>query len=529
MVYYFGTPDQVKADEAYERQDYYTALSHYHRALETLNRYAAQPHFHPPSSFYDAVCYVNVEIAHTQCMVILSSMENERFSLQETEALWQQIRGKIPEILQVFNRIKNHSHVKCNQEFIDDLLRLVSETCEQVSDELLDLQDNESSIAARLALLEASKSWIAEAIHYRHQAGLRSIEQHLGYLNILESLFKLNANRETVTEMLSTIENSQLLTMELPITQTLEVYYYQALAAFELQNEDCAVFLDRCQQLLEGLDSSASELVVVEETKSLINRYKRYNPASEERDEMDDSDFDSDRMDDTGFSAPSSEYQSDSPSTSSQGSLSVTLWGLATAATTVASASHSPSPAPQNQANAWLFFQPPTESATTMRVMAAMRSITDTAQNEKFFANLLSIVGDYFYRHCQVKFKNRMLMAHDLYSAALAIDPDHHVAKANQYHVRHFPDVRDNLRFASKGDRHQDSRSAFLEAIEEVCLQLDVLALQHKAPILEEMIESVAATIESKNIAGQVSAQVADTLRQHFNRTTHQPIAYSAH
>lgn len=526
MVYYFSTPDQVKADDAYVNGDYHSALGHYQHALETLNRYAAQPHFHPPTAFYDALCYVNAEIAHTQCMVILSSMENERFSLQETETLWQQIRGKIPEILQVFNRIRNDSHVKCNQEFIDDLLKLASETCEQVSDELLDLGDNESSLAVRLAQLQASKTWLAEAIKYRHQAGLSSIEQQLGYLNILESLFKANANRETLTEMLSTIETSQLLKIELPRTQELEVYYYQAFAAFELQNEDCAVFMDHCQHLLDGLDSSTSELVVVEDARSLINRYRGQIPVSEDTDDMDISGFDSDRMDDTEYDAPLSEYTPDITLTSSQqGNLSGTPW--APAAT--AAPRHSTGSAAQNQANAWLFFHPPAESTSTRAVLAAMLSITDKSRNEKFLANLLSIMADYFYKHCQIKFKNRLLIANDLYSAALAIYPHHQVAKTNQYHVQHFTEVRDNLRFASREYRHQNARHTFLEAIEEICLQLDVLAPQNNADILEEMIESVAATIESQDIAGPVSAQVAYTLRQHFDRTIHQPIGYAAH
>ncbi|MDX1836372.1 hypothetical protein DIZ81_01920 [Legionella taurinensis] len=523
MVYYFGTPDQVKADEAYVSGNYHEALTHYHRALETLNRYAAQPHFHPPSAFYDALCYVNVEIAHTQCMIIQTSIDDGRFSQQETETLWQQIRGKIPEIIQVFERIRNHSHIKCDQAFINNLLSLASETCEKISDELLDLQDNQEFLPARLALLQAGKSWIREAIHYRHQAGLSSIDQHLSYLNALESLFKLDPNPETMNEMLSYTESSQLLTTALPATLELEVCYYRALAAFELRKDDCGLFMARCQRLIDGLDPSASELLVVDDTNALIKRYRNPLPSPDPHDYADDH-LDSDSMDDSAFEEPPMDDDSNVMPTPPQPDI-VPPTRPAAAATSPLTAG--PSPLPTNS-SPWLFFQPPVEHTGTMNVVTAMRAITDQAKNEKFFANILSVAGDYFYQHCQFKFKNRLLMANDLYTAALSIDPNHVVARANQKQIQRFPEIRDNHRFAMRGTRQQDPRSFFIQAIEDIGLQLEVLTPQRIQDILAEMIQSVAATIEAKNIAGSSSHQVAETLRNHFNQAD-QSISHSAY
>lgn len=506
MVYYFGTPDQVKADEAYVSGDYHAALTHYYRALETLNRYAAQPHFHPPSAFYDAVCYVNVEIAHTQCMIIQTAIDDDRFSQQETEMLWQQIRGKIPEIIQVFERIRNHSHVKCDQAFINNLLVLASETCEKISDELFDLQDNQEP-PARLALLQAGKSWIREAIQYRRQAGLSSVDQHLSYLNTLESLFKLDANPETMNEMLSYTESSQLLVTVLPATLELEVCYYRALAAFELQKDDCELFMARCQRLIDGFDSSANDLIVVDDAKALINRYRGSFSTPDAFDRADDY-LDPDRMDDSGFE----ERPMEDDSNVMPNFFSATM---PAAAASQLAAGTSPL---LNNPKPWLFFQPSVESTGTMQVVAAMRAITDHAKNEKFFANILSVAGDYFYKNCRVKFKNRMLMANDLYTVTLSIDPNHGVARANQKQIQRFPEVRDNRLFAMKGNQHQDPRSAFIQAIEDIGLQLEVLAPQTMQRILDEMVQSIAMTIESKNIAGALSHHVADTLRNHYNQ-----------
>lgn len=523
MKYYFDSPEQIKGDKAYNAHDFSRALIHYKHALNTLNQVAAQRDFKPRTSFYDELAYVLSTVITTQADAIRASI-GEDFDDTTLQAQWSEIPGFLSEMMSVYKEIELSEKKETTPEIISMAYKAASNCCEAISDALIDAlseggAENEDKVLSALR-------WLKHAINYLEE-GLLTVDPslHIGYLSILERAYKANPmNKSHLEEISSYIEAKTLLQLELAPMQVLEVNSYLLLIAIERQEKERAMMIYRqCQTLMTDSQEIDHESLLVEDIGKLFQKLsalpQKESPvvscqfsmllAVAER-EMQavglkkmECDVDCEEVSSPNGLIPFDTAASNSPL--------VSLAPSATFFTPFVAVSAELLPQ-KNHAEVFL---------------KTMKHIAHHYQDSKFLANVLSIIGDFYYHSASLPFKNIPLIAFELYENTLRLDDTHLVAKARLHQLYHVSPANKRMIDEHKHyAKSTPSASAAMAAptlfntiIEENILQIETLLLtgaDKMGAFLDRLVEYVAKNIVEKRIAGSKSKLIADELLSQY-------------
>lgn len=536
MRYYFNTPAQINGDRAYNARDFTKALSHYKKGLHKLKQVAAKDTFKPDHTFYDELASVLNSIVVAQADAI-RSMIAQNFDYAEVETQLNEIPDFLNEMMIGYKEIESLPRRSTKSQDILIAYKAAAMCYEEISDTLMDSMATEtgSNPADENTALCALKC-LKQAINYLEAAQLQvDSSKHIGCLGIMEKAYKINpSNKQMLEDMSAYIDDHALFDRELEPMEILEIKSYLLLIAIEKKNRGRAVEIhEQCLKLMTdsvGIDQGS---YLLEDLGQLFKKIPSIASAASEFPSGLPSMFQSLlEVAELEINAERVKKKTElaeivgNPSAQAQKHVSFAL------------AKSNPAPT---------FFSPVVARATAAMVPqnneaeVFMRVIKDLAshyQDPKFLANILSMIGDFYYVTKSFPFKNIPLIAYELYENTLCLDPAHDVAKARMGQIYH--SSRMNARII-KTHKHLANPIAppssslpllsfFNNAIEEHVLQIETLSLTSSdklGQVFNDLIEFMAKNMVEKSIAGRKSHAIADDLLKRF-RTTDEVQASSA-
>lgn len=523
-MFYFNTPDQINGDIAYNNEDYITALDHYDRALETLNRFAASNQT-STKQFYDAYTHVLMDVITTTCLILDSLPEN----LNER---WAALPGLIQAMQNTWVIIKDSRERESTQQKINEVYLRVAQTCEFLSDKIVDELDDNGALKTsqqERELLRSAARWMERAIEYNHLSTKPvKLSTHLGYLYLLERQFKNTQSERLLLQIHEHLENNHLLEKEWKPINRLEVLSYALRVgsiAYAAQIKDMIL---ECKHIIRGLSEEELELSLISEINEYINRH---SAPKRKRVEKEPTRLVAQR---SNLAASSSRMATDSDANE-----------LAELASSTSTASTKPPPftiiEPQTAPSLPpmpAFFQPQPVAATALpaaipvnKVWAFQQAIDSvisiTAVNPKFLANLSSIIADYFrdYKNVPIPSQNSIIIAANYYQQALSFDPAHVRAKQVYENLhKHHKIINYFLRYNQTFffDYTKTNSERFSQSIQDLFLELESYIPNDEDRlngIAQGLFDLLTTTLEKNNLMGHRTRELINNMRSIFDET----------
>ncbi|WP_131794952.1 hypothetical protein [Fluoribacter gormanii] len=568
MGFYFNTYRQEEGDKAYNEQRYEDALTHYSEALKTLHMHAAAQKVRH-TDFYDALVYVLSEILTTKLFIIQREAQDSNFAVVANH--WQDIPGLLHEMeLTHKEHLKKSKHAFSNKEKVISKVRLLlAKICEEVSDALAD-QLEEDDAEVYLELLKQAIEWIKRGIHFQVKTeGTTKLSSSLGYLNLLERLYKKTQDEAHIRVMSEYINEHNLLerTIKSPLRK-LELLSYVARVAL-VNHQDIHELTLECKALYDLVPEDERDNPILDDLQSLLDLVPQKD--GEEYEVENDEPY---VMDDTHTTSVLLEEPPAYPITFDQLSertypvdMLVDAQSLSSEPTEVSTFSsssmdtmpsdqvmtHSPSfslpfsvqgfsPAPQPT-----FFSSPSrvqsledELPHSRALQLGLEKITAHSENPRFIANLLSLVADFFhkYKARYVQKQNAIVLAHDLYQKVFKIDPQHHRAseKLKNISTQHqrligsyqFYSNRPQSPIPTAAARTSEAKHCFSQALEELIIQLESLLMNQPAKI-RITIDELACFIEEQLSNGAITANPSPEIGQMLKTAFEEGLKNSMH
>ncbi|WP_419421332.1 hypothetical protein ACNVED_14805 (plasmid) [Legionella sp. D16C41] len=544
MHYYFNTPDQIAGDEAYNLGEYTQALTHYKHALETLNQLASQRNFKRRNNFLYAFTYVACEIILTTYEAIRVTInDQETFNYEPINNLWKEVPGLVFELETVYAEMHPNNNKTIIKAKMEQCYTVLAELSETISDEFNDRLDETANERDILAALE----WLAKAIDYSKRAnGSIDINLHLGYLHLLEKGYKANLDKYFLNDIRHYISNNKLLDLPLTPMQTLEILSYQFLVATADNDHTTNQLIQKFADLLSNSDVDKDH-PIIEEIEDLITKVpadthleidsikkRRLNKADEPSDSDDHEDnvitkkspkkskyVISEDSDVEEMSTSHTEPESMLPINDHTDTESMLL-------VTEIQAFYPKDllTIPSILGNTATFFTNKDdiakkvtfeEEAHSRAVVKTFTKIVEKASNPEFLANVLSLIGDFYYEK-KLPLKNTPLLASELYQAVLLINPKHAVAKERSISMSNHPIIKDNNRYRGRTIFSQESISSiFTKAIKNLVVQIEAFSSEDIAKInkiLDANVLYVTEKLMKNNIAGSKSVEIANEINK---------------
>ncbi|STX52397.1 Uncharacterised protein [Legionella busanensis] len=574
MHYYFNTPDQIAGDEAYNELNFTKALTHYNRALQTLNHLASQRKFKRNNDYRYALTYVICEIVQTKCDAIKEIIENQEiFNFDSLRKLWTEIPGLINELESVFNEMgdKGKDAIK---ERIEVNYKLLAEVCDLISEELSDGLEDESLQESDIL---SALSWLTRSIDYFKRANLPiQMELHLGYLNLLEKAYKCNSDKNHLLQITQYIINNKLLDLPLTSTQALEMLSYQLLVAIKSNDSSSAKYLIKKFGELSSAPDIDRDNYILDDIQSLIDKFtdKQEDDSVKKRkfskaDKISATDKDHYILEDTESLSEKLNAQEKNDSVkkrrlrkadktsliaedggeaeviknSSKQAKNVILEDTGIEEMNVVNQTTENIPTPMNAQPSYpkdlpsvsqtidrTFFGKNTKTAKKVSFkendysyvspfIKTFEKLSEQFANPEFLANILCLNAD-FYNKTALPIKNTRLLSRELYESALLIVPNHPVASVRK-NINHAT-IRDNNHYGSQSSFTTDKnpKAIFIEAIEALTMQLEAFTadnIEKINGILNSNVSFVTNNIVSKNIAGRQSAEIAKQIQGRYH------------
>ncbi|PWY54169.1 hypothetical protein DGG96_18325 [Legionella qingyii] len=566
MGFYFNTYRQEEGDRAYNEQRYEDALTHYSEALKTLHMHAAtQTTRH--IDFYDALVYVLSEILTTKLFIIQREAQNANFAVVISH--WQDIPGLLHEMkLTHKEHLKTSKHAFSNKEkVISKVHSLLAKICEEVSDELVD-QLEEDDAEVNLQVLTQSIEWMKRAIHFQVKTeGATKLSSSLGYLNLLERLYKRTQDGTHIRVMSEYIIEHNLLekTMKSPLRK-LELLSYVARVAL-FNHQDISELTLECKTLYDLVPEDERDNPILDDLQSLLHLIPQKDG---EEDDYEVENNDPEVMDDTNFTLGSLEDLSVDSITLDQideracpVDMLAELQSLSSETTegsTLPSSSTNPLSSDQEMAYSSSFsgqsfwqtalptiFSSPSQVQSlenevphSRALQQGLEKITTHSENPRFIANLLSLVADFFnkYKARYVQKQNAIVLAHDLYQKVFKIDPQHHRASEKLKDIRtqhlrlissyQFYSHRPQSPIPTVTARISEAKHCFSQALEELIIQLESLLMNQPAK-LRITIDELACFIGEQLSKGAITANPSPEIGQMLKSAFEEELKNSAH
>ncbi|WP_058515107.1 hypothetical protein [Legionella santicrucis] len=555
MKYYFNTLEQIQGDEAYNEKNFEQALVHYKKALSLLNQIASQRNFKPNKPFYDALAYVLSEITITKADHIMASLDDP-FSYNHIQNLWEDIPSLLHEMNIIYEKIRFFELRETKKEKINITYKAVANCCESISDALIDsLNENEAPIFEQVT---SALTWLTQAINYRKNAKLPiAMDLHVGYLNLLERAYKCNHEKQFLTQITAYIQENRLIHQELWPMQELEILSYQLLVATENKDEDSAAkYVKRCKKLMEDSDHIDHESLIIEDINTLISKLTNSTQTKNLKNrsrkplqiiiEESDEELEATSMDVSTIPKRIDEIGEDMDMSLSEDSLLSDMNIDEIQTSTISQQLHTvaphfnplvPTSSPSSNfsmSNKATFFAPPSTPNTltilpqrnpTDAFVKVMQEISNHYRDPKFLANLLSLIGDFYYKSRSLPFKNIPLISFEIYETVLLLDRQHSIAHARlcEIYNRSHSNKRmiDEHRHYTGATKYSSSTqgsfiSIFNTAIEENMIQIETfLSINNEKQenVVNDLVLFVANNMVEKNIAGGKSQLIADFIR----------------
>lgn len=236
MKYYFGTSEENKGNQEYEKRNYKEALKQYQAAQAKLAKMALQKNFKQDEHYQDALAFVLGEIIITTAEIVLDYSETE-LNHEKILEKWKPILSWCNEMDSIYKQICLNQELTTNKERINTVYQALSNACKEISNRfthsIKETAEHEEAITQAL-------DWFSKAEEYMSKANdLVEIELYLGSLELLERGFNYSKNPQFIKRIKSFItenllDQSKFLSGE----QKLQLLYYKFFAATNNKDED---------------------------------------------------------------------------------------------------------------------------------------------------------------------------------------------------------------------------------------------------------------------------------------------------
>ncbi|STY29865.1 Uncharacterised protein [Legionella wadsworthii] len=554
MGFYFRSYRQTAGDKAYNEKKFEEALTHYSAALTTLHLHAAS-NATRHNDFYDAFVYVLSEVITTKLMIMSREAQNHNFAVMKSH--WDEIPGLLQEMEITYEEhLKNASHCQSNkEEKVKEVNKLLAAVCEDVSDDFADLLDEEETIPN---LLPHAIEWMKRAISFQLKTRTHpKLSSSLGYLNLLERLYKKTNNETHLKEMADYIQKYKL--RELPVKsplQKLELLSYVLRANVATQGEIIGL-ADECKSLYALLPDEDKDNTIIEDLRHLIDLgIEKDGETAEAMEESDDTSHivntegeNRDGESNEGHALPEQEaFVSPGDTLIGLQSLDTVPMSLSIQEDTTVCDSGIPHNSPviefsaspsTTQSPQGFFFSAPQGTSSdkelphSKALQVGFETIISNAKNPKFLANLLSLIADFFikYKAYNVQKQNAIVLAYDLYRQVLKIDPQHNRAhaKLREMSSKHKQLIGSYNKFFSVPQspipfaeaQMDDAKRLFTEALEDLTIQLESLLINKTIKIritIDQLICYVGEQLTKGAITQGPSPEIEEMLTNTFEK-----------
>lgn len=563
MKYYFNTRQQIQGDEAYNEKNFELALVHYKKAFSILNQIASQRNFKPTKPFYDELAYVLNEIITTKADYIMSSLDNP-LNYKQVKNLWKEIPNLLHEMLTVYEKIRFFELRETQKGKINLTYKALANCCEAISDTLIDSVDEGRNEIPAFEQINAAFTWLTQAVNYRKKAHLPiAIEVHIGYLNLLERMYKESLDKQFLTKITTYIQENSLRQKELLPIQELEILSYQLLVATEHKDQNSVTKYEKqYNKLIANSEPIDHDSLIIEDIHKLLSKRPhsaletktaKAKPRKRRKMIIEDSD-DEFEPSEPMTTSPNSMENGDMPLAALMQSGNATTseinthknqtpimnqqfnsdWSHVVSSETVIAmdAQRTTQPSVFSAPNNATFFTHPSTSNTSVRsaqlkptdaFVKVMEDLSHHYRDPSFLANLLSLIGDFYYKARSLPFKNIPLIPFEIYETVLRLDPQHSVAHfrlAEIYNKSHSNRrmINDHSHYGttpSSSSKPQSFVDIFNIAVEENMLQIETflsINQEKQKDVVKEMLQFIAHNIIEKNIAGNKSQLIANEL-----------------
>ena len=472
MKYYFNTENRINGDKAFTEEDYELALKHYEKAQFQLSCQFTDRKAILGENFYDAFAYVLCEIIITKCMIIQSARKADD---------WSTIPALLNEMTESLNAIKYSKSLQTNKIKLDKLYRILSKTCEGISDDLFDEYET-----AEKGDFKDAIQWMERAIDYRLKTTKPlKLEMHLGYLNLLQTQFKITGEVGYLDTIDAYFKTHNLLDLkDYKSTENhLELLGYMV---FNFNHRDGKIpyVMDELPEQKLSRKRDREELP----EENIVNKDQKVVDDAEER-------YDSSHYFPEQDVDPL--YTSRPPST---------LVG----STFFASPSVPPvaSSIEPNHLHAFI---------AALKNISKGMIINKTENDMAFMASLLRVIANYFKNTKHVHKIHSFQLFVGLYNWSLTI----HASKAASKELNDFFKQHPRYKgiWAPQGKNETAKEDLFILSLERISAQLEgmLAAEEEKIPLIfNELVVYMKESINKHKIAGSKSSQIADNLIQRY-------------
>ena len=527
MKYYFDSKFQVDGDKAYNRGDFQTALKSYTEGLKVLYQVATSSRFKANAEYYDELAFVLYDVIFTKLRIIKANSESDECDFEVIDDLWKTIVGQLHELNTIYKEVTDYEDRQITQGKIDEVYKLLVNVCEGISDTLFDAQTVDGMFKPEDLILKHSLLWLKRSIDYRQEAELSvDVMNHIGYLYILEQRYKCSKEKQRLVEINDYIKNHDLLNFSLNPLQRIEILGYQLLVAVE--NKDLKIgaqLIETYNTLVETLDEENIGSPAFKDTKELQDKLILLLEEAKLSNVNDDEDEVRLHLKNQKKRKKIIDDSSDDESTS-----------LPNKKTTTQQEKQQETIIKSNfaQQQDFLFFvnsvseELSEEPQFKQFAIDALKDLASHYKQPAFLANLLSLVGDFYYYTENLPLIHQPLIMTNLFKSVLMISDTHQIAK---YRLK---DILNKYPNANSDSEEQDSQirdvvdnlssekvaeQIFNQTLDKHVLSLKTLSFGDKEKEeawVTQLIKYVASNLESKKIAGSQSSKIAAELSSKY-------------
>lgn len=278
--YFIGSKEEKLGNQAFNDDNYEEALNQYTKAYDKLKEKELE--LDSNVRLLDEFTYLMTEIVITRC-VILDNYAKKKMEWKEKitgiDKQWKEIKSFLSPIknclVVVASNRKKHIELKITKKKETDFYKFLSNTCEQISDSLVDDLPKKLT-KVNYNRLTIATNWIKKAISIKSKNKIPiKVSSHLGLLNLLYQQHELQSTiGNSLEDIRSHLNQFQLtkdkLESKIAINNKLELLWYEIKSNPNLLPIKLATLIETGEEWMALLDPKANKPLITS-FKDLIN------------------------------------------------------------------------------------------------------------------------------------------------------------------------------------------------------------------------------------------------------------------